>query len=92
MAMTAQMLEHARQEQWEELVALYRRRDPLLRAFFDTLEPTLEAEFLQKAIPELMEMDQQLMAVCAVARNEAARQLGQVSVGRKAEAAYNQYR
>ena len=90
--MTRQMLTHAQKAEWDELVDLYDQRDGLIHSFFSRPVPENEAAFLHQAIPELMEQDKALMALCATARDEAAQQLGSVNLGRKAEAAYNQNR
>lgn len=92
MSMARHMITYAEQEQWDELVALYQYRDPLLHGFFEQSDRNQEGDFLAQAIPELMELEQQLMQLCANARDEAARELGKVSLGRKAEAAYNKNR
>ena len=90
--MTQQMIEAAEQEQWEQVVALYRQRDPLLRVFFSQAELSEEAEFLRQAIPELEALEERLRLHCANARDEAAKHLGRFSLGRKAHAAYQKNR
>lgn len=92
LSLSEQLHALAEAEEWDALLTLYPQRDELLQAFFAQPVAEHEAAFLREAIPALQAQDQALMARCAASRDEAAQQLGRLSQGRKAEAAYHQFR
>jgi len=87
--MTEEMLERARQGEWDALGALERERRQSLERFFATKVSVQEAPFVADGIRALMALDQEIMALCRLARDDVAQQAGIVSQGRRAEAAYN---
>ena len=89
---TEQLHALAEAEEWEAMLALYHRRDELIYAYFAEAVGEEEVAFLRKAIPELQTQNNALQRLCAIARDELGRRMGQVSLGRKAEAAYHQNR
>lgn len=92
LALTQQLLDLAEAGEWEELASRYTHRDAVLHDFFAQLDVEQEAAFLADAIPALQAMDGQLQQRCRTARDEVAQALGKLNRGRKAEAAYHQFR
>ena len=94
LVVSEQLYSLAQAEEWDELTNLYRQRDLMIQSFFSVQRPDDEDEsgFLKQAIPELMAKDEELRMLCTASRDEAAQALGKVSIGRKADAAYNQNR
>jgi hypothetical protein len=92
LAATQQLHVLAEAEEWDALLSLYQQRDEWIHDFFAEVNAADEADFLREAIPQLIKQDEALQALCANARTEAARELGKLGLGRKAEAAYHRFR
>lgn len=92
LAVSEQLYSLAQAGEWDELLNLHRQRDLMLQSLFSVERSNDESGFLKQAIPELMAKDEELRVLCTASRDEAAQALGKVSIGRKADAAYNQNR
>ncbi len=92
LAMTETMLERAEQGEWDALGELEAERRRALERFFASKVSEQEAPFVADGIRALMTLDQKIMALCRVARDEVAQKAGLVSQGRRAEAAYHSNR
>ena len=89
LSMTEDMLQRAQEGDWGALGALEIERRGIIESFFATQVPEQDAPYVADGIRALMALDQQIMALCKVARDDVAHKAGVVSQGRRAEAAYN---
>ena len=78
--------------EWEQFVEQYPQWDALLRQYFSApVADEAEAAFLHEALPVMLARNEAMLVLCSQAKNEAARELGKVNLGRKAEAAYSRF-
>lgn len=89
LALSATMLDCAREQDWIGVANLEVTRDALLKAVFEGMErPSPEA--LTAVAQRVLESDRELIALGERARGEFAAALGQVRQGRRVQAAYSE--
>lgn len=88
---TENVLSLARSQEWDAMLQMYRDRDDLLQTFFAKPIDQADSAEMGELIRSLMAHDQEIQALCMAAKDEAARELGKVNLGRKAEAAYSRF-
>ena len=89
--LTEQVFSLVQQQEWDDMLQRYRERDALLRDFFAKPIGEDDSTEMADAIQSLLTRDQEIQALCVVAKDEAARELGKVNLGRKVEAAYSRF-
>lgn len=82
------MLDACEQEQWESLSGLEDERRQLIEAFFDPAPEAPEVEAVANAVHQIQELEKELIRRCTEVRQECLQQLGNIDVGKRANAAY----
>lgn len=89
-ALSREMLDAANRQEWDELVMLEARRQPLVHEFFGSAVAADEAAAVAAGIQEILELDKATMARAEEGRKEAGAVLAQLATGRRAQQAYGE--
>lgn len=89
-ALSREMLNAANRQEWDELVMLEARRQPLVHEFFGSAVTDDEAAVVAAGIREILELDKATMARAEEGRKEAGAVLAQLATGRRAKQAYGE--
>lgn len=90
--MSQAMLILARADDWDAVSSLEPRRRQLMEAFFARKIGSEEAEAVAQGIREVLEVDREVMILCQQTKDVIGQQMSQLTLGRRAEAAYNSNR
>ncbi len=83
------MLEHAQSSSWDEVITLEAERGELISAFFlSPIQSELTAT-VSEGIRLMMAIDQDIMALGRIEKNDAEQFLQQLGQGKKALKAYS---
>ncbi len=86
--LTQNMLSLAKKEQWEELTAIDKQRQPLFQAVFPLEENTPETETLATLLQKLISTNEELIAQCQHGKHALQLQMSNAKFTRKAVTAY----
>lgn len=87
LVMSRQMLDMARQGLWDDVIACEAERSALLQAFFQN-PPTQAKDSIVEKLRELVAMDEEIMALGEIRRNELGDELHKMEHSKKAIKAY----
>jgi hypothetical protein len=90
-ATTEQMLDLAKNAEWERLAEMESKRRPELEAFFNGLDQgdlQQNAEQLRQAIEQLLALDNQIIALANASKGEVAELMKKSNATRKAMSEY----
>ena len=88
--LSASMLSLAREEQWEALASLEKKRNKLIYAYFDQADAKREPAMLEKGIHNVLEFDNQILQICQFRKNNVSDKLSRFRDSRRAKNAYKQ--
>lgn len=88
-ALTRAMLEHAQSSSWDEVIKLEAQRGELLSAFFLTPIQSELTAAVSEGIRLIMAIDQDIMALGRIEKDDAEQVLRQMGQGKKAVKAYS---
>lgn len=89
--MAGHMLDAAKESDWESLIELNNRRQPILENYFLYTAPSLDSELVRDRIHVLQAMEQQIIQYCQSMRDEVAKKLKGLHRGKRAEQAYSKH-
>ncbi|MGR9051533.1 MAG: flagellar protein FliT [Gammaproteobacteria bacterium] len=85
---TDAMLKHARNEEWDSVIAIQARRDGLLAEFFVEDSRFEDEAALANAINHILEVDKEIMVLGGLYRDSLKKQLIKLKQGNNAVKAY----
>lgn len=88
LSQTQQLLALAQAGDWDAVAQLESERRPLLRSTFDPASTQTQSDPYQRALRQILDMDQTVMALAAQRRDDLRDQLQSVGQGRSAVRAY----
>jgi len=83
------MLDAAKESDWETLVGLNDVRQPILEKYFANTAPLLEVELVRDRIHVLQAIELQILQYSQSMRNETAKELKALHRGKRVEQAYS---
>jgi len=86
--MVGHMLDAAKESDWQRLIELNEKRQPILESYFTDVAPTLEPELLRDRIEVLQAMEQQILQYSQSMRDDVAKELQGLHRGKRVEQAY----
>ncbi len=84
--LTDQMLNSAKEEQWDDLLTLEKTRDGLIKKYF--VDSLLKDENLADAVRQVLSKDQQIQNEVRQERDRLAQELKKVTQGKNAVKSY----
>ena len=84
--LTDQMLNSAKDAQWDDLFSQEKRRDALIKKYF--IDATLNDETLAESIRQVLDKDQEIQSQVRLERNRIAQELKKVTQGKNAIQSY----
>lgn len=83
-----ELLQHARNQNWEAVGEVRGRREELIHRFFEKPVAALEAGVVREGILAVLEADEEVTALARQARSNAAADMKKLQSGRAAKKAY----
>jgi len=83
-----ELLQHARNREWETVGEIRARREELIHRFFEKRVAESEADIVREGILAVLESDKEVTALMRQARSNAAADLKKLQSGRAAKKAY----
>lgn len=91
-AMSQAILAAAQANDWDAVSALEPQRRTLMEAFFAYPVGVADADAVAQGIREVLDVDREVMVLCQQTKDALSQQMGQLTQGRRAEAAYTSNR
>ncbi len=89
--MVGNMLDAAKESDWEKLIELNESRQPVLENYFTNIAPTLDTELLRDRIHVLQAMEQQILQHSQSMRDDVVNKLKGLHRGKQVEQAYSEH-
>jgi len=86
--MMENMLDAAKESDWQALVELNDLRQPALKQYFSDIAPTLDSELLRDRIHVLQAIEKQILRYSQAMRDDVASELKSLHRGKRVEQAY----
>ena len=80
----------AREEKWEALADLEKRRNKIIVAFFEQPNAKSAPSELEVGIRGVLDLDQKIIQICRFRKNSICEKLNRFRVSRRAKNAYSQ--
>ena len=87
--MVGNMIDAAKESDWEKMAELDSTRQPMLENYFTDIAPTLSTEVLRDRIHVLQAMEEQILHYSQSLRKDVAKQLKGLHRGKQVEQAYS---
>jgi len=89
--MAANMLDAAKESDWQQLTELNELRKPILEEYFTNGAPTLDTELVRDRIHVLQAIEQQILQYTMAKRDNVAKKLQSLHQGKRVERAYSEH-
>ena len=89
--MIGNMIDAAKESDWEKMAELDNARQPMLENYFTHIAPTLSVEVLRDRIHVLQAMEEQILHYSQSLREDVVGQLKSLHKGKQVEQAYSAY-
>jgi len=86
--MMGNMLDAAKESDWQLLIELNQLREPVLKSYFTDIAPTLDTELLRDRIHVLHAIEKQILQYSQIMRDDTAAELKSLHRGKRVEQAY----
>ncbi len=85
------MVDAAKESDWEKLIELNEYRQPILENYFTNIAPTLDTGLLRDRIRILQAMEQQILEYSLSMRKDVSKKLKILHRGKRVEQAYSSH-